>query len=71
MSGAPSFADGGVYTADTSGVVDDNGIGDFGYQWYVNINDNVSLLLGETAATYTIELSDFVIGDEVKSIVWF
>ena len=33
--GTPSFTDGGVYTADTSGVVDDNGIGDFSYQWYV------------------------------------
>ena len=66
--GAPSFADGGVYTADTSGVVDDNGIGDFGYQWYVNVNANVSLLLGETAATYTVKLSDFVT-DNVENTV--
>ena len=64
--GAPSFAEGGVYTADTSGVVDDNGIGDFGYQWYVNINNSVTVLAGETGATYTMELSDFVIGDAVN-----
>ena len=58
--GAPSFADGGVYTADTSGVVDDNGIGEFDYQWYANINNSVTVLSGETGATYTVKLSDFV-----------
>ena len=68
INGAASFADGEVYTADTSGVRDDNGIGDFGYQWYANVNDNVSLLLGETAATYTVQLSDFVI-DNVENTV--
>ena len=68
IDGAASFAEGGVYTADTSGVRDQNGIGDFVYQWYVNINDNVSLLLGETAATYTVQLSDFVT-DNVENTV--
>ena len=68
INGAASFAEGEVYTADTSGVVDDNGIGDFGYQWYANVNANVSLLLGETAATYTVQLSDFVT-DNVENTV--
>ena len=69
INGAASFASGEVYTADTSGVVDENGIGGFGYQWYVNINDNVSLLSGETGATYTVQLSDFVTDGVVNTVL--
>ena len=55
----------------TSGVVDANGIGEFSYQWYVNINNSVTVLAGETGATYTMELSDFCNWRCGESIVGF
>ena len=58
--GAPSFTDGGIYTVQTSGVVDANGTGEFSYQWYVYFNDNVDEITGATVSVYTLQITPFL-----------
>ena len=61
---ADAFREGGVFSVQTSGVTDENGVGVFSYIWYIKVNDNatfVSVTSGAAAAaaTYTLRNADF------------
>ena len=61
ITGPTIFRDGNIFSADTSGVADDNGVGKFTYAWYAKPNSSTPFaqISGADGAVYTLKREDF------------